>query len=494
MKKCLLILSILLIVFLSPVQLKSQNYQAVNSGYTRYYQNSNPDLADNILPVKIDSAVRLVSGDSLFYFYRIIRDTTLGSFGTCAIDTAFPCWAGPRAIQKANGDNLFFTIEGDTILFKTQASLGENWVFLKKAGYYFEASLDSIVYSPVSGINDSVKVISLQAYNNSGNAIENPFNQKTFRLSGNHGFASLYNLFEFPGNTNLFEAITFEPLTNENVYDFEPGNIFHFKQTSPGSPPNYKIVTILSKWSSPDNDTIYYKQKELSYFNQLIWNPIPHIVTTSLLDSATVHYAYPTTLLATLMPHQKSHHSVYDLNHYFLSGHSNRWNGRTSMTFDYSSDYMFDQQLNCFTSAFEPNYTFISYTKGLGKSDEIHSDPVENWGWQNTLVYYKKGDEIWGDPTILTSVADIPKNGSLFEVSPNPFRNNLNIRVELTERAEINLSIFSITGQQMLILEDKIKQPGNYSYNPDLSALPAGVYILVYRSVDQVQYKRIIKN
>ena len=495
MKKYLLILSTAMIVFLSPAQVISQNYQAVNSGFTRYYMNYNNNaFSDNILPVKTVSAVQLISGDSAFYFYRIIRDTTLQSFGSCEIDTASPCWTGPHSILKANGDNLFFNKEGDTLRFKTRASLGDSWVFLRKAGYYFEASLDSIVYSGVSGINDSIKVISLQAYDNSGNAIANSFNQKSFRLSKNYGFASLYNLYEFPENTDKYASIPFNPLTIADVYNFEPGDIFHYEFGGPGVPENYKIITILSKWSSQDNDTIYYKQKEFSYFNQLYYDSIPHIITTTLLDTTTVHYSNPSALLSNLMPHQKNPHSAFNLGQYSLCSISSKWNGRTTLTFDYSSLYTFNPEVNCFTASFEPTYTNISYTKGCGKSDEIHSDPAENFGWHNTLIYYKQGNEIWGDPTIHTSVAQNAKPESLFEVSPNPFRNNLEIRVELKTPGSISFLIYSITGQQMFKIEENIKQPGIHSYKPDLSDLPGGVYILVYKTGDHIQYKKIIRN
>jgi hypothetical protein len=228
MKSTILLLTTGLFLLINPEQLKSQNYQTVNSGYTRFYLNSNQLVPDNILPVRSDLAVSPIPGDSVIYFYRIIRDTSTQFTGGCVIDTASSCWMGSHSLLKSKGDNLFFNKDGDTIHFKTKANLGDSWIFMRKTGFYFLASLDTIVYSVVSGINDSIKVISLQAYDNSGNAIQNLFNQKTFRLSKNYGFASLYNFYEFPADTNLYASIFFDPLTVGNVYDFEPGDIFHF--------------------------------------------------------------------------------------------------------------------------------------------------------------------------------------------------------------------------------------------------------------------------
>jgi hypothetical protein len=156
--------------------------------------------------------------------------------------------------------------------------------------------------------------------------------------------------------------------------------------------------------------------------------------------------------------------------------------------------YTFDQQLNCFIPAFEPANSYSSYTKGCGASDYHFSDPAGNSAWHSSLFYYKKGSEIWGTPYIPTSVSATSSNKSLFEATPNPFRNTISIRLETTKPGDLNLCIYNITGKLILKIDNNFKQPGKYSYNPDLSALPNGIYFLTCISADGVQYKKIIRN
>jgi hypothetical protein len=490
MKNLSRITSIMILLLMNHFMATSQNYQSISSGFTRFYRNDHSGI---VLPVKTDSAVSQISGDSALYFFRIIRDTS-SQYGGCAVDTAAPCWTGTHSILKINGDNLFFSKQGDTILFKTHAFLGNRWKFVQKEGYYFEATLASIEYSEINGIFDSIKVISLQAYDNTGHAIQDWYNSKTFKLSKNNGFSGLYNLYEFPADTNLYKSFSTNILSIGEVYDFEPGDIFHIKLGGPDTPPNYNIITILSKWSSQNNDTIFYLQKRQTYSNTVVWDPNPHIVTTYNLDTNTVFYIHPDDLISTLMPHQKNNKFFHDLSYYDLSSHNNNWNGRTTMIFNNSWNYMFDSQLNCFTAAFEPVYDFASYTKGCGTSDISHDDPAENYEWYNTLVYYKKGSEIWGDPYILTSVASNISAIPFFEVSPNPFSNTINVRLETLSAGKISLGLYSVTGQLITQIEDNYNQPGIHSYNPDLSALPKGVYILVFKTAESIRYKKLIRN
>jgi hypothetical protein len=489
MKNLSRFLSIMIILLMNHFMVMSQNYQSINSGFTRFYRN---DYSGSVLTVKSDSVVSQLSGDSIFYFYRIIRDTS-SQYGGCAVDTAAPCWLGTHSIIKINGDNLFLSNQGDTTLFKTHASIGDSWKFNQKTGYYFKATLDSIVYSETNGITDSIKNISLQAYDNSGLPVDNWFNQKTFSISKNHGFTGLYNLYEFPADTNLYESFSTNILTIGEVYDFEPGDIFHIKLGGPDTPPNYKVITILSKWVSQNNDTIFYRQKRQTYSNTVVWDPDPRIVTTYNLDTNTVFFIHPNDLISTLMPHQKNHQYFHDLSYYDLSSHNN-WNKRTTMIFNNSLNYMFDSQLSCFTAAFEPVYDFVSFTKGCGTSDISHDDPAENYQWYNTLVYYKKGAEIWGDPYILTSVSKNLPVIPLFEVSPNPFTNSINVRLETMSTGKISLGLYSVTGQLLTLIEENYILPGEHSYNPDLSALSKGIYILVFKTAESIRYEKLIRN
>lgn len=475
---------------------EAQNYQTVNSGLIQYYKSSQL-LSENIQSAKIDSANMNQTGDSILYFHRIMRDTSQSgsSFGDCVLDTMAPCWLGSHAIIEQGGENLFFNKAGDTIRFKTNAVVGENWLFLRQQDYYLQAKLDSLVYTAVKGANDSVMVMSLQAYNNSGTPVTNWFNDKKFRLSEHYGFAGLYSLYDFPQDTSFYESYSFEPLTNGTVFDFEPGDIFHFGNgLNYGGPPQYSLETILAKWFSAGNDTVYYRKARTQVVNNLVWDPDPHIVTTLEVDTVTVSYANPASLLSELMPHQKKHDTPYDIGFNTLSGVYQKWNGRPTITFDDSHTYDFNPDINCYIGAFEPMYFYHSYTKGCGISYSYYEETSSNFGYYIKLKYFKKGTEVWGDPYILTSTPETMPDKTHFDVYPNPFTDRIEIRIETKTPGVVGLFLYSLSGVLLVKIEEDYKQPGKYIYNPDFSYLTKGVYVLKLISNDQCSYQKIIRN
>lgn len=495
---CSLILLISVLALVCFQNAKSQNYQTANKSHDSYYKTTYPvwtyQLEENIQVVKIDSVAYFPSGDSVFYFNRQMQDTS-DIFGECNLDMTAPGWLGTHVYIRPDGENKYFNRKGDTISIKTQAGLGDSWIFSRQTDSYFQATLESIEFSPVAGTNDSVKVISLQAYSNSGTPIADWFNQKKFRFSKNHGFTELYSLYNFPADTNRFELSEYEPLSIGSVYDFSIGDIFHFENGSYlAGPPQYKVITILSKWLSATNDTIYYRQREKNYINTLVWDPDPHVIHTTKTDTVTVWYANPDSLLSEKMPHQQINPSVWSLGYYVLSTQSNKWNNRPTITFDYSMTHMFDSDLNCYIAAFEPTYTYSSYTKGCGASYYFHEEPADFSGFYNKLVYFKKGNEIWGDPYILNATNELPGNELFFEVFPNPFSDRIEIQIELKTPGTPILSLYSMSGLLLLRIADTQKQPGTFTYHPDLSGLAKGIYILKYSSGENSGYKKLIRN
>ena len=88
--------------------------------------------------------------------------------------------------------------------------------------------------------------------------------------------------------------------------------------------------------------------------------------------------------------------------------------------------------------------------------------------YTNELVYYKKGDEEWGEEQVIVGIADIEKvNGIL--IYPNPALEMINI--QSNENAIIQ--IYHSTGQLQL---SKEVSPSDSQI--DISQFPAGVYFV----------------
>jgi hypothetical protein len=79
--------------------------------------------------------------------------------------------------------NVHFNHDNDSIVIKTRAALHERWTALKSGTTRIDAEIIHFEKESLLGLDDSLKNIQFQAYNLSGNAIENPVSQMYLELS-----------------------------------------------------------------------------------------------------------------------------------------------------------------------------------------------------------------------------------------------------------------------------------------------------------------------
>lgn len=147
------------------------------------------------------------------------------------------------------------------------------------------------------------------------------------------------------------------------------------------------------------------------------------------------------------------------------------------------------------------NITIQKSENGFQFTDFINVDPKNLLG-KNT---YNLKDE---KPFAITYYRAIIKdnNGKLFNsniiklndrtrlnvvIFPNPFNNQLNIKIEEEVLGEIEISVESISGQQMFYqkLNGKNKQ-----LNYNLEHLSKGTYFIKIKTQDKSLIKKILKN
>jgi len=95
-----------------------------------------------------------------------------------------------------------------------------------------------------------------------------------------------------------------------------------------------------------------------------------------------------------------------------------------------------------------------------------------------------------------TGMQDLHLNkGMIYEVSPNPFFEELRVFYGVFKRAKIGLIVFDLQGNTVAVLEETTLSPEKYTavWQPD-PALPKGHYFVVLKINDlQVHYKKVIK-
>jgi len=150
---------------------------------------------------------------------------------------------------------------------------------------------------------------------------------------------------------------------------------------------------------------------------------------------------------------------------------------------------------------------FTSSMSGIGHDWKSFSGG--NWSVEDSLVYFVQTNEgiVWkmiftgfGGSTNgnfifskekvgQVGVEDVIANTEVFDVYPNPARENMNI--VFNSNGRVNMSIYSITGN---LMKEKIVSAtsGLNTYNLDLSGIQSGVYLLQLNDGRSIATKRII--
>lgn len=83
-------------------------------------------------------------------------------------------------------------------------------------------------------------------------------------------------------------------------------------------------------------------------------------------------------------------------------------------------------------------------------------------------------------------------NASL-RIYPNPFSQGTGIFYSIKEKAPVHLSIYSLQGQRLRVLENKMRNAGNYQVTFDGSGLAKGIYLYRLQAGRKVQTGKLLK-
>lgn len=233
--------------------------------------------------------------------------------------------------------------------------------------------------------------------------------------------------------------------TRGEIYNYEVGDIFHFTEEAHwggegawgGMGATVNMEVIFKEYSENDS-TLKYK-----FFKR------------SLIGSSEQPEPYIEERIDSII--------YYDLDQ-IISGDTlyenpNFYNGRKTIASEGENGY---------------DYIKSRYTAGCGRSYYLYeySYPYAWTEYEVILVYYKKGDEEWGEEQVIVSIPDIDTDNYLVKVFPNPIKESVNIRMNDSFNNQRLLVIWSLTGQQMAqfpinSIETKIDRLG----------LNSGIYI-----------------
>ena len=471
---------LLLIILLK--QVFAQNYKTVIPGDTTYFNGGTA-------VIQLDSITN--SGDTVMYHnFKMIRAND--DFATYDLQGA--SWTGKNIMVLPNGINMFVNKESDTIFIKTNAELGEKWLFYTYSnGNYIEAEIASKTEEDFIGINDWVKTITLQLKTSDGTNVCGFINDKYLKISENYGFVRAFNFYEFPFDTNTGEEWVELPAELElagtsglgytnfgaaEIYNYDVGDEMHIKELQYGDDVTpaekkqiiYKVISVLKS----DNEANYSFDRCYSYEYSDYQNPENSYIEY-VHDTIDVNYDFTSAQMQQLG--NLSYKPFFDGGFWtFMTGKSRCTYAFTGDDIHHLSEVLFD-----------PVYC-NNYCKGLGGPYYIRPEfslpPAER-----VLVYYKKGSVEWGTPYSCEqlSVSKFYKKSKFVKISPNPANTYIYLSSENYVCKNQKILITDISGKIYYRKTGKI-----LNSKIDISNFPSGIYILRISNNDFIETQKIV--
>jgi hypothetical protein len=451
----------------------AQNYRCVQNGLRHYFTNSSTYLRG----IRIDS-VRTYPDSTVYFPFRTQRGPYLGSgTGIFPVDMNGGCWLGKRITELADGTALFENIWQDSVVIKTQAGLGDTWIFYQDtSNVYYQAEITSLSTQVIYGTTDSVKTISIKAFDrDTGFVPSDPVNGLQIILSKNYGFYSVFDIYLFPhrfvypslggASSTVFDyffrhcgsqQFQLTEICNprkDEVFDFNVNDIFEYEEyCGSSSCKHFTIDTYFLKETISTTQikyTIHRRERTYDLSTPYIPPTTSYTIITNTINKDPNYF-----IDTAIMPEETGIGSRI----YYAPVDS--FKCYVSCKFSYSSALFND---------FEPCGDYVSLKQGMGVIEKSHcADPSGPGNTYSHMIYaYKNGIECG----TFVSVADIKASVKNVAISPNPA--NSEVTVNIDDQINHTLQLHNILGQVVFYAETTEK-----SFTFDVSKIHSGLYYL----------------
>jgi hypothetical protein len=509
---------VVLLYFCCLSGVSAQNWRLLQYEKLPLFGNDTNNILATVSP---DSVVVDSNGDSLLYNYRSLNPDCNCSYlwgntiwyyapgGRC--NYADTGWLGMPVIISGNTYS-FVTFLNDTLVLKTDMPLNSSWNFCSgDSGKWIRATVVSESIEPIMGTPDTVRELELTLMlpgNIPGTSLDTIHR---VRWSKDHGLIEGFYFYYFDFNKaaaggyyDMRRHINLlgyqhgggkKLITNREIYDFQVGDEFHYSgdvyhlapvEFGIGAVDIYQRKRIVTS-KVQTADTVKYSFLDSTYFRAEHLPPagLPtYTVSKSWGTSTLIKLTNDNYILPNICPVDSFFSSfpsqlrIVDYRHGFYN--SGGWGLPLSAVFqklirEISTTQTFLDSSHTFHyCVFEwaRERTFFE-VEGLGVvyARDGSTGTMGKSGYEEELIYYKKGNETAGSPLVINSVNEItlPRTA----LYPNPVKSELSIDIHVPVSG-LKLIVRNLLGSVIVIR----KYSSQDLLKLDTRSLLPGMYIL----------------
>jgi hypothetical protein len=364
-----------------------------------------------------------------------------------------------------------------TFSISKSMGLGATWVFFQDDtnGVNIIATVERIKAIKFKGRTDSVAVIHLSG--NDSASVWHPLNNQTFSLLKSGGFWEFFII----NKTNQYPKFhRFEPapLTLENYFLLQPGEIREYRYHKNGHPPTFYRYTVDYSELSEDGDTVFtlfwFIEEELQSFGdppKMTHGKIGVTTTSSVFDN-----------FKGVVPYHLDIGKSLDANFYIDTTFG------SMATKVQEGNYTFRDSCWIIPLYVKGSSTGTTYSEnhGMIRSWWYSQGPDANIYYDNRLTYFKTASQEFGEKRFFASIDETKRYPLL--VYPNPAKDKIVLPIlEKIQNDDVHLKIMDVAGQTLIhyVTFD--------SSEIDISKLPCGVYIVLLTTDNQTFQSKLVK-
>ena len=285
--------------------------------------------------------------------------------------------------------------------------------------------------------------------------------------------------YSISGKTNPSVGKTF--LSPNEIFDFEVGDEFHYIEgwsDMSGNRQNKFMKIVKEKILSFNRDTVFYQFDILinhvnNHYDSSGWKKIDTTYKT------TESKFYILEKEKYLPDEPQTYHEDYNDN--FLP-RAYKYTLDTTKNFrrilSHSVEYIINSYDSCWDM--QADHFYPNYLEGCGWLDFRLVNNFDTFERYESLTYYKKGNETWGNPLIITKVDEYNSNTSLqTQIYPQPASDKAKLNFTLPQSSQVSIKLYNTLGIELKTIANTFFSEGLNSIPIDLSNFSDGVYFVV---------------